>query len=239
MMPSNGSTDATGSNARFSQPYGAAVTVQGTPIWPTRLTISFERSIRGVGPRWRVRRASAEASAELALLPGLLSGRGGHRPDGSIFVARPHPTAPSEDLSPECTVTTVAGTAKSRAAWTNWPQRPILSPYFPGRRRKWQCLCRRYLQHTIRKIDTSGTVTTLRKCGRQGYFDATGTAARFNFPTGLSADPAGDIYAPMPPMRSFGKSPRPAWSPRSPDLPETADRLMAPGPGERFSPRRL
>jgi DNA-binding beta-propeller fold protein YncE len=37
--------------------------------------------------------------------------------------------------------------------------------------------------HTIRKIDTAGNVTTLAGNGTSGYANGTGTAARFNRPT--------------------------------------------------------
>ena len=48
--------------------------------------------------------------------------------------------------------------------------------------------------HTIRKIDPSGVVSTLAGSPNRGFFDAPGTLARFNYPTGLILDDEGNIY---------------------------------------------
>ncbi|MEZ2338547.1 DUF6443 domain-containing protein [Mucilaginibacter sp. RCC_168] len=46
----------------------------------------------------------------------------------------------------------------------------------------------------IRKITPSGVVTTLAGSGTGGFVNGTGAAASFNFPTGVVADPSGNIY---------------------------------------------
>jgi sugar lactone lactonase YvrE len=47
----------------------------------------------------------------------------------------------------------------------------------------------------IRKISPSGVVTTLAGyAGQQGSVDGTGSSARFNFPTGVAVDSAGNVY---------------------------------------------
>jgi hypothetical protein len=49
--------------------------------------------------------------------------------------------------------------------------------------------------HTIRKITLAGVVTTLAgTAGASGSTDATGAAARFNFPSGVATDSAGNVY---------------------------------------------
>jgi sugar lactone lactonase YvrE len=51
------------------------------------------------------------------------------------------------------------------------------------------------LNHAIRKLSTSGNVTTVAGGALQrGSSDGVGTAARFNFPTGVAVDAAGMIY---------------------------------------------
>jgi sugar lactone lactonase YvrE len=49
--------------------------------------------------------------------------------------------------------------------------------------------------HTIRKVTSSGVVTTLAgSAGTNGMADGTGSNARFNFPQGLAVDTLGNLY---------------------------------------------
>jgi len=49
--------------------------------------------------------------------------------------------------------------------------------------------------NTIRKITSAGVVTTLAgTAGSSGSADGTGSAARFNFPSGVSLDTAGNVF---------------------------------------------
>lgn len=48
--------------------------------------------------------------------------------------------------------------------------------------------------HTVRKISSSGVVTTLAGNGAAGFVDGIGAAARFNTPMGVAVDGAGNVY---------------------------------------------
>jgi sugar lactone lactonase YvrE len=48
--------------------------------------------------------------------------------------------------------------------------------------------------HAVRKITPNGTVTTLAGSGEIGDANGTGTAAKFDFPTGITVDRNGNVY---------------------------------------------
>ena len=48
--------------------------------------------------------------------------------------------------------------------------------------------------HLIRKIDTSGNVTTFAGSGTSGSSDGQGTVASFNKPSGMAFDSSGSLY---------------------------------------------
>jgi sugar lactone lactonase YvrE len=51
-----------------------------------------------------------------------------------------------------------------------------------------------FLNHKIRKIDTSGKVTTVAGTGIAGFKDTISTQAQFNYPRGVVVDSKGNIY---------------------------------------------
>jgi uncharacterized delta-60 repeat protein len=48
--------------------------------------------------------------------------------------------------------------------------------------------------HSIRRVSSDGTVTTIAGTGEGGYVDGPGAAARFNQPFGIAVDAAGNVY---------------------------------------------
>lgn len=51
-----------------------------------------------------------------------------------------------------------------------------------------------FLNHTIRKIDSAGIVTTIAGSGQPGFADGIAGSAQFNFPRGIAIDSYGNLF---------------------------------------------
>jgi uncharacterized delta-60 repeat protein len=137
-----GSTDGTGSAARFVYPYGLATDSAGNVY----VADGYNHTIRKITP-----------AGVVTTLAGLAGGAGSA--DGTGSAARFN--------NPFGVATDSAGNVYVADSYNN----------------------------TIRKITPVGVVTTLAGlAGSVGSADGTGSAARFNFPTGVATDSAGNVY---------------------------------------------
>ena len=194
---SSGSTDGTGSAARFYLPQGVAVDTAGNVF----VADSFNHTIRKV-----------TSSGVVTTLAGLAGSSGST--DGTGSAARFHsPTSVAVDTAGNVfvadttnqtirkvtsagVVTTLAGSAGSSgsddgtgsAARFNSPQGVSVNSagnVFVADR----------LNHTIRRVTSAGVVTTLAGlAGSSGSTDGTGSAARFNSPRSTAVDSSGNVF---------------------------------------------
>lgn len=194
---SRGSADGTGDAARFCQPDAAAVDTQGNVY----VTDTNNHTIRRITPAGVV-----TTLAGLAGETGATDGKGDaarfNTPSGvavdavgTVYVSD-SANHLIRRITPAGEVTTLAGAARmsgsadgsGAAARFNYPAGLAVTP-------AGDLIVSEQNNHTIRRVTPTGTVTTVAGlAGQPGADDGTGSAARFDHPTGVGVDAAGNIY---------------------------------------------
>jgi sugar lactone lactonase YvrE len=193
---SSGSTDGTGSAARFNNPAGIAVDTAGNLFVADR-----GHTIRKV-----------TSAGVVTTIAGLANNQGSA--DGTGSAARfSDPTSVAVDtagnvfvadrnnytirkITSAGVVTTLAGLAGNvgSADGTGSAAR-FNNPYGVAVDTSGNVFVADSANNTIRKVTSAGVVTTIAGlAGSSGSADGTGSAARFNFPTRASIDTEGNLY---------------------------------------------
>jgi sugar lactone lactonase YvrE len=196
---SSANIDGTGSAARFSSPYGVAVDRSGNVY----VADTASNNIRQITPAGVV---TTIAGLVGAYTYGCGDGIGrsatffypaGLAVDtaGNIFVAEEGNDA-IRKITPAGVVTTIAGFAPS---WNNadgtGSAARFASPAGVAADSFGNIYVADSWNHTIRKINSSGSVTTFAGlAANSGSADGTGNAARFNRPFGVTVDKVGNVY---------------------------------------------
>ena len=193
----SGSTDGTGSAARFYDPSGVAVDGSGNVY----VADSLNNTIREISTAGVVTTLAGSAGVS-----GSADGTGRaarfHNPTdvaldgtGNIYVAD-YANHTIRQVTAAGVVTTLAGSANlagstddtGSAARFNHPQ--SVSVDGSG-----NIYVADSSNNTIRKITAGGAVTTLAgSAGNPGRADGTGSAALFDYPSGVAVDGAGNVY---------------------------------------------
>ncbi|HTG44267.1 MAG TPA: NHL repeat-containing protein, partial [Verrucomicrobiae bacterium] len=115
--------------------------------------------------------------------------------NGNVYVAE-YLNHTIRKISPSGVVTTLAGRAgRSGAADGSGAAALFYNPSAVAVDTAGNVYVADYSNHLIRKITPAGLVTTLAgKAGTIGSANGRGTAARFNFPVGLTLDSVGNLY---------------------------------------------
>jgi len=188
-----GSAEGPTSTAGFSIPYDAISDETGVIY----VADFFNNKIRKITPDGSVTTLAGSDK------PGLKDSIGAYArfnkprnlafaPDGSILVADCYNHC-IRKVTKEGVVTTVAGTGKQSLG--NGPAATASFVYPSGVivDRSGNIIVSE-ASSAIRKITPSGQVTTLAGTFSNGYNDATGASARFNYPMGMDIDTLGNIY---------------------------------------------
>ena len=192
-----GSSDGTGSAARFDQPFGVAVDSSGNVY----VADSANHTIRKVTPAGGV-----TTLAGLAGNAGSSNGTGstarfysptGVAVDGSsnVYVADTN-NHTIRKVTPAGGVTTLAGLAGNAGSSNGTGSAARFNnPTGVAVDGSGNVYVEDQGNQIIRKVTAAGVVTTLAGLtGSSGSSDGTGTAARFNNPTGVAVDSSGNLY---------------------------------------------
>ena len=194
---SYGSTDGTGADARFQNPYGVAVDGDGNLY----VTERENHTIRKVTPAGVVTTFAGSAGSY-----GSTDGTGAAarfwQPrgvavdgDGNVYVAD---TANHtiRKITPAGVVTTLAGTAGSYGSTDGTGAAASFnSPWGMAVDGDGNLFVADTSNHAIRKVTPAGEVTTLAgSAGSSGSADGTGAAASFSQPAGVAVDGDGNLY---------------------------------------------
>ena len=189
-----GSTDGTGSAARFNFPLG--IGGGSPPATSTSPTATTTRSARSPRPAWSRRLAGTAGAA------GSTDGTGAaarfNTPYGLTVDASGNVYVDDKvnetirKITPAGVVTTPAGTA-GQAGSTNGGL--FNAPVGVAVDASGNLYVGDSLNDTIRKITAAGAVSTLAgSAGSAGSTNGTGAAARFSTPLGIAVDASGNVY---------------------------------------------
>jgi sugar lactone lactonase YvrE len=199
---SSGSTDGTGSAARFTSPTGVAVDATGNVYVADRAN----HSIRKITSGGVVTTLAGSTAGDTGSSDGTGSAARFYNPagvavdvDGTVYVAeRGNHTI--RKITFDGVVTTLAGTAGSSGSTDGTGSaarfyRPIGVAVDAAD----NVYVTDGSNHTIRKITSGGVVTTLAgTAGSSGSTDGIGSAAQFYEPAGVAVDAAGNLYVVEP-----------------------------------------
>ena len=193
---SSGSTDATGSAARFNGPYGVSVDSAGNVFVGDQFN-NIIRKVTSAGVVTTLAGAGSSGSTDATGSAARFYYPRGVSVDtaGNVFVADSN-NHTIRKVTSAGVVTTLAGTAGSTGSTdATGAAAKFYYPIDVSVDTAGNVFVADYSNHTIRKVTSAGVVTTLAgTAGSSGSTNATGSAARFYRPTGISVDTAGNVF---------------------------------------------
>jgi hypothetical protein len=195
----SGSSDGTGSAARFNEPDGLAFDILGNlyvadqgnftirKITPAAVvtTLAGRAGVSGIGD-------GAGSSALFWFPAGLATD-----PAGNVYVADGDLASTIRKITPAGAVSTIAGSAGLTGSGDGMGSAASFA-FLEGLAidGSGNLFVADSFNDAIRRVTPSGAVTTLAGSAGSGREDGIGTSARFFFPSGIAADPSGNLYVP-------------------------------------------
>jgi hypothetical protein len=194
---SSGSTDATGSAARFNNPFGVSVDTAGN-VFVADTNNHTIRKVTSAGVVTTLAgTAGSSGSTDATGSAARFKQPVGVAVDtaGNVFVAD-FSNHTIRKVTSAGVVTTLAGSAGSFGSTdATGSAARFKNPWGVTVDTAGNVFVGDYTNHLIRKVTSAGVVTTLAgTAGSSGSTDATGSAARFKQPIGVAVDTAGNIF---------------------------------------------
>jgi PKD repeat protein len=182
---------------KFGEPRGVAVDSSGN-LFVGDYSANVVRKVTSTGTvSTYAGTAPTPGSSDGTISTALFNGPSGVAIDtaGNLYVADTLNNTVRK-ITPAGTVTTLAGMAgRTSSVDGSATSARFQDPYAVAVDGAGNLYVADATDHSIRKITSDGTVTTLAgKGGSFGSTDGAGTAARFNAPLGIAADSAGNVY---------------------------------------------
>ena len=194
---SSGSTDGTGSAARFNQPHGVSVDTAGNVFVADRNNHTIRKVTSAGVVTTLAGSAGISGATDATGSAARFSYPYGVSVDtaGNVFVAE-YNAHTIRKVTSAGVVTTLAGSAGlSGSTDATGSAARFRNPIGVSVDTAGNVFVADYGNHTIRKVTSAGVVTTLAgSAGLIGSTDATGSAARFYSPIGVSVDTAGNVF---------------------------------------------
>ncbi|CAN5168627.1 hypothetical protein BH11PSE11_BH11PSE11_18340 [soil metagenome] len=191
-----GSTDASGSAARFKGPLGIAVDSAGTVY----VADTGNSTIRKITPAGVVTTFAGSAgnngSADGTGTAARFSEPNGIAIDsaGNLYVADTSNNV-IRKITAAGVVSTLAGSPGTNGLTNGTGSAARFSvPFDVAADSAGNVYVSDHGNHVVRKITAAGVVTTLAGSGSAGASDGTGTAASFRYPTGIAVDSSGTVF---------------------------------------------
>ncbi len=191
---SSGSNDGVGTSASFNNPTGVFITStgelyvsDGSNYKIRKVTLSgTTTTVAGTGSFGHT--DGPAASAQFKYPHGICED-----PSGNVYIADMISYS-IRKISPSGAVSTFAGTGTSGFVNSNAPNAQFNRPQGICMDDSGNLFVTDRFNHCIRKISTSGQVTTFAGSGVGGFADGTGPNAQFHFPSSICIDAANNLY---------------------------------------------